>query len=107
MENKISPQQAAQLIHETNGTVFSVRFMKRSTGEIRDGRFRLGYTVSKGLAGGEAAYSFKDKNLIPVYRMAGDDSTSDGMRRTIPVEGIWWLKVNGTEYFVDNEGSVW
>ncbi len=97
---KITTQQAAELIHGTDGTVFSVSFVKRSTGEVRDGRFRLGYTVQKGLAGGEAPYSFEEKGLIPVYRMAGDTSESVGQRRTIPVEGIIRLKVAGQEYEV-------
>lgn len=96
----INKQQAAAIIHSTGGTVFSVTFVKRSTGEVREGRFRLGYTVQKGLAGGEAPYSFEEKGLIPVYRMAGDQSESDGQRRTIPTEGILKLKANGKEYEV-------
>jgi hypothetical protein len=96
----ISKQQAAAIIHSTGGTVFSVTFVKRSTGEVREGRFRLGYTVKKGLAGGEAPYSFEEKGLIPVYRMAGDESKSDGQRRTIPTEGILKLTANGKEYTV-------
>jgi|APGre2960657404_1045060.scaffolds.fasta_scaffold31982_3 hypothetical protein len=96
----INKQEAARLIHETNGTVFSVTFIKRSTGEVRTGLFRLGYTVQKGLAGGEAPYSFEEKGLIPVYRMAGDKSESDGQRRTIPIEGILNLKANGKDYEV-------
>ena len=100
MSNKITAQEAAQMIHNTKGSIFSVTFVKRSTGEVRKGVFRLGYTVSEGLAGGEAPYSFDEKGLIPVYRMDSDISTSAGMRRTIPVEGIVSLKVGGLEYQV-------
>lgn len=100
MQN-ITTKQAAELIHATKGAIFSVTFVKRSTGETREGVFRLGYTVSEGLAGGEAPYSFDEKGLIPVYRMGSDLSTSAGMRRTIPVEGIRALRVNGQEYSVN------
>jgi len=97
---KITNQDAATLINGTDGKVFSVKFVTRGSGEVREGRFRLGSTVTVGRAGGEAAYSFSGKGLISVYRMAGDESTSDGQWRTIPIEGIKWIKINGVEYEV-------
>ena len=101
MRNIISKQEAAKLINNAGPTIFSVTFIKRSTGEVREGVFRLGYTVSAGLAGGEAPYSFDEKGLIPVYRMGGDNSTSAGMRRTIPIEGIMSLNIHGKHYEVN------
>lgn len=96
----ITKEQAAKRIWDSNGQVFACRFIKRSTGEIREGRFRLGPTVAKGLAGGVAAYNFSEKNLIPCYRMAGDISESDGKRRSIPIEGILSLTIDGQEYII-------
>lgn len=102
MENTISSEQAAKLIWDSNGQVFACRFIKRSTGEVREGRFRLGPSVQKGLKGGIAAYNFQDHGLIPAYRMSGDISESDGKRRSIPIEGLQSLTIDGITYDVRN-----
>lgn len=100
MTNVITNEQAAKLIWDSNGQVFACRFIKRTTGEVREGRFRLGPSVQKGLAGGVAAYNFQEKNLIPAYRMNGDQSESDGKRRSIPIEGILSLTIDGQTYTI-------
>lgn len=103
----ITKEQAAKRIWDSNGQVFACRFIKRTPNEngvreVREGRFRLGPTVTKGLAGGPAAYNFQEKNLIPAYRMAGDQSESDGKRRSIPIEGLQSLTIDGITYDVRN-----
>ncbi len=96
----ITNDKAADLIRNSNGKVFSVTFVKRSDGTLRQGRFRFGPSVNVGRVGGSAPYDFGSKRLIPVYRMAGDSSESDGKRRTIPIEGITKLTIEGKEYKV-------
>ena len=97
---RINRKDAVNLINMHAGEVFSVKFRKRSTGEIREGRFRLGFTVQKNRANGPQRYNFNEKGLIPVYRMAGDFFESDGKRRTIPIEGIMELSIGGKRYEV-------
>lgn len=96
----ISRKLAVEKIYSTNGRTFGVTFIKRSTGEIRKGNFRLGFTVGKGIKGTGPRYDFDSKNLIPVYRMNGDLSETDGQRRTIPIEGIKSVTIDGTKYDV-------
>lgn len=104
MSKQITRQKAVELIENSGGTVFACTFLKRETKEERVGRFRLGRTVKKGLAGGPPAYDPKAKNLIWVYRMAGDVSESatddDKNRRSIPIEGIQRVTIGGETYIV-------
>jgi hypothetical protein len=97
---RISREEACRLIKKSGGKVFGCTFKKRSTGEIRTGRFRLGASVRKGLNGGPRAYDPESKGLLWVYRMAGDQSNSDGQRRSIPVEGIQEISLEGRHYEV-------
>ena len=52
--------------------------------------------VRKYTSGGELPYSPKDKGLIPVY----DLKIGPGPKgyRTIPIEGLKALKINGRKY---------
>jgi hypothetical protein len=83
----ISRKKAVAFIDGRHGKVFSVVFVKRTTGEEREMVCRQG--VTKHLAGGEAAYNFSEKKLIPVY-----DMRVEGYR-SIPVEGIIRIKIDG------------
>lgn len=74
-----------------DGKIFQVEFIKRTTGELRKIRCRLG--VKKHLKGGKKTYSPKDKHLLTVF-----DMEAKGYR-SIPVEGIRLLKV-GAQSFV-------
>ncbi len=67
------------------GQIFSVVFKKRTNGEIRKMRCRMG--VTKYLKGGERAYDFKEKNLLPVFDL------EKGEYRSIPIEAI--ITMNG------------
>ena len=97
---RLERSEAVKLILATDGKIFGVKFRKRSNGEVRDGRFRLGYTVSKGTKGGSLGYNPTKHDLIPTYRMAGDLSDSEGERRMIPIEGILEITVGGNHYEV-------
>jgi hypothetical protein len=81
-------QEALTYIQETHGKFFSVIFKKRTTGEIRNMLARTG--VKSKLKGGEAAYNFTEKSLIAVF------DVQKGDYRSIPIEGIQKIKIDGT-----------
>ena len=82
----ISRRDAIRFIDLSNGKFISLRFTKRTTGEVREMLCRTG--VKKHLKGGDASYSFADKGLIPVFDMQNG-------YRSIPIEGITQLKIDG------------
>ncbi len=74
----------------SDGKVFSVQFIKRSTGELRKMRCRTG--VKKHLKGGTKAYSTKVHDLLTVF-----DMDKKGYR-SIPVDAIQRLCVGGQSF---------
>ncbi|SEN71139.1 hypothetical protein [Nitrosomonas marina] len=74
----------------SDGTIFSVEFIKRSNGELRKMICRLG--VKKHLRGGDKAYDAKHHNLLTVFDM------EKGCYRSIPVDAIQRLCVNGQAF---------
>jgi hypothetical protein len=76
-------------IEETNGKFFTVRFYKRTNGEVRQMSCRTG--VTKGLVENPSrpGTDFKKNNLVGVYDMTVKDY------RSIPKEGIFAIKING------------
>lgn len=89
---KITAAKAAEMLTSTEGKIFSVKFIKRSTGELREMVARTG--VKAHLKGGDAAYKFSEKSLLPVY-----DLQAKGYR-SIPLDAIVSLKAGGEEYEV-------
>lgn len=85
-------QQAVKLIRTTKGLIFSVSFVKRTTGEVRDMVCRQG--VKKYLKGGPAAYNFSSKGLISVFDM------QKVQYRCIPIEGLQKVSVYGKTFQV-------
>jgi hypothetical protein len=88
----ISMKEAAELLTATEGRIFSVRFIKRTTGEERVMTARTG--VKKHLRGGDAAYSFSEKSLLSVWDL------NKKAYRAIPLDGIISLREGGEEYVV-------
>lgn len=96
MAQKISATLAAQMIKETDGQqFFSVTFVKRTTGEVREMLCRKG--VTKALKGGTLAYDPTKKNLVGVF-----DVQADGYRM-ISLESIKAVKMNGNVFEVVGE----
>ena len=91
----ISKKDAVQRIVSTKGRVFSARFIKRTTGEIRNMNCRLG--VTKHLRGGELKYKPAEKNLVGVFDM------KKGGYRTIDIDGLLEIRVDGEEFVVIRE----
>ena len=91
--SSITRADALQFISERGGKFFAVRFTKRTTGETREMSCRQG--VKSHLSGGEPAYDFRAKGLIPVY-----DMQAAGYR-SIPTEGITAVKIDGEWVIVE------
>jgi hypothetical protein len=93
---RISPTEARELL-SYKGKMFTAIFTKRSDGSLRSLNGMTG--VRKYTSGGELPYSPKEKELIPVY----DLKKGPGKQgyRTIPIEGLKALKINGKKYKID------
>jgi hypothetical protein len=79
-----------------NGKIFTVKFIKRTTGEARILNCRLG--VHKGVKGIGMSYDPKEHGLITVY-----DMQKQGFRM-IATESVEWISGNGkTWYFQDGK----
>jgi hypothetical protein len=79
-------------IKKTEGRIFTVKFIKRSTGEERVMKCRYG--VARDLKGVGPAYSAEEHKLITVY-----DIEKEGYR-AIPIESISYVKIDGVEHTV-------
>lgn len=92
MDKTISAMEAAILLANSDGRIFTVTFQKRTTGEMRVMNCRTG--VKKHLAGGEPAYDFAAKGLLPVYDL------QNGGYRCLPFDGVKSVRLDGTTYTV-------
>jgi hypothetical protein len=105
----LTTAEAAMLIENSDGKIFSVTFFKRGDksgkekNELRTMRCVLGSRVKKGLAGGPAAYNPADHGLIWTYLMSGDENREPEAknRRSISVDGIVRLAIGGEDYAVE------
>lgn len=79
-----------EVLRAQEGKIFTVTFIKRTNGERRVMNCRLG--VKAYLAGGEPAYDFVAKNLLPVY-----DVKKNGYR-SIPLDAVEGIKAEGQTY---------
>lgn len=87
---QLSRFKALKVIHDTNGKIFSARFIKKD-GSTRSIVARIG--VSKNLQGGQNGASAKN-NLVTVYDMA------KGGYRIINLKTLLTLKASGEIYEV-------
>jgi hypothetical protein len=91
----ISTQQAADLIRSSGGQFFTATFTKRTDGTLRTMNCRLG--VKSHLRGGEPAYDFAEKGLVPVYDLVKQDY------RCFPLDSLTQLAISGQVYEVTPE----
>jgi alkyl hydroperoxide reductase subunit AhpF len=89
---KISRSRATDLIHNSKGKVFGVKFVKRTTGETRNMSARLG--VQKYVTGEGLKFSPSRKNLVTVF-----DMNKKGYRM-VNLEGLTNLNINKNSYEV-------
>lgn len=96
---KISKEKALELIQSTNGKIFSVKFIKRTTGEPRKMDCRTG--VKKGTKGIGRNFDPLSKGLIGVFEMLHINHEPDDKHfRFINLDSLIQLKVSGTQYKV-------
>ena len=86
----IKPEKVRELLRNTDGKIFRVKFIKRTTLEERTMVCRIG--VSKGVNGTGMAYDPKSRGLITVYDMQKGDW------RMINLDAVIDMRVDGTEY---------
>ena len=106
----INDKRAFEILEATRaqGTIFRVTFVKRTTGEVRNMRARLG--VKRGVTGVGMAYNPKSKNLMACYdvqkaqemKAQGLDEVEAAKKsyRMINLDDILSLKVGGVAYSV-------
>lgn len=82
------------MLRATDGRIFSVEFVKRTTGEPRIMQCRFG--VRSYLKGGEQAYNPTEHRLLCVFDMAKK------AYRSIPLETLRTIHVNGKYYSVNH-----
>jgi hypothetical protein len=83
-------QTAAKIRKLAGNTLFSVKFIKRSDGELREMVCRLGAT--KGVKGTGGSYDPASKGLLTVF-----DVQKDGWR-SIPLDAIQQVRIRGKVY---------
>jgi len=101
----ISKMEAKQILdsYPSDGTIFTVTFMKRGGG-LRKMNCRKG--VKKGVKGVGLGYDPKKHNLVPVYdvqkaiELKKIGETEKKAFRMISVEGILSMTIKGVSYTV-------
>jgi hypothetical protein len=91
---QITREAAADLIRSSGGSIFFATFTKRTTGETREMRAKLGIRCD--LKGGSVAYDFADRGLIGCFDMDRRDY------RCINITGLTALSINGSRYVVSD-----
>lgn len=79
------------MISAAGNKIFGIGFVKRTTGEKRTMSVRR--NVTKGVTGAGMSYDPASKGLVVVYDM-------DGKHKTIPVDGLFHLKMDKVTYDV-------
>ena len=93
----VSKSKAAEMVAKYDSSLmFTVKFVKRTTGEVRVMNCRKG--VKKFTNGGTLAYSPKEKNLVCVWDAKVEDPAK--AYRMIPLENIIEIKMEGETYEV-------
>tara|TARA_R100000008_G_scaffold78096_1_gene58907 strand:+ start:514 stop:861 length:348 start_codon:yes stop_codon:yes gene_type:complete len=106
----INDKTAFEILEGTRaqGTIFNVTFIKRTTGEVRNMRARLG--VKRGVTGVGMAYKPSEKNLLACYDVEkakemkaqgmDDVTASKKSYRMIDLNNILNMTVGGQAYQV-------
>lgn len=83
-------KEVLEFIEATHGKLFSIKFIKRTTGEWREMVCRTGVTSRLSESENKRApINWKANALVPVFDMKSD------AYRSIPIEGIREIKIEG------------
>lgn len=88
----IKRDEVLDFLRGLNGKFFTIEFVKRTTGEVREMRATTNY--QKHLKGGTLNYDATAKNLIPVW-----DLDKRGFR-SIPTDAVIRIKANKDTFAV-------
>jgi len=91
--NRLRRRNIYRWLMATNGRVFAVTFIKRSTGEEKTIRARVGVKTRR--KGKGLRYNTRDKKLIVVYDM------KERTYKSIPIDGIEAVCCRVKKYRVD------
>ncbi len=92
MKNTITPQQAVLLMERSKGRIFSVAFIKRTTGDLRVMTCRK--SVKKGVNGKGLKFDPLKKSLMTVFDM------HKAAWRSININTLQAISINGEKFFV-------
>lgn len=95
---RITRSRALQLIRNTNGRLFNVKFKKRNKPD--DESFVCRLNVHKGVTGKGMRYDPAEHGLTTVYVPSRDKGKDKGFR-CIPHEGLKEITVEGQKYTID------
>lgn len=87
--------EVVNFIQQTNGKIFSIRFIKRTTKELREMVCRTGVTSHLTPVPTRRPVNFQLNRLIPVFEMKSESYKS------IPIEGIQAIKIEGEWVEID------
>ena len=92
MATTITRAEAVARIRGSEGRVISLTFIKRTTGEVRTGAFRLGVVRVKGDLGSGPAYRAEDHGLIRVWDMSKKATAACRSRGCCG----WWIRARSS-----------
>lgn len=89
---QVGRNEVPRIVADCGHRFFTVRFVKRTTGEERTMNCRR--MVRKHLRGGESAYNFDERKLVSVF------DVQRGGYRCFPIDGVRELRAHGKRYEV-------
>lgn len=95
-QHRISLPAALEFIENSDGKIFGIKFVKRTTGELRQMVARTGVKSKLAENPTKPGIDFKKNNLIPVYDMQKEEY------RSISKEGIVEIMIKGEWHAVDH-----
>jgi len=91
--NVLKRSEVLSFLSSLKGKFFTVEFVKRTTGEVRVMNCTTNYESK--LAGGESAYDFNAKQLLPVWDLQKQAF------RSIPLDSVRVIKANGLTFTIE------
>jgi len=95
MKTTITPQQAVLLMERSRGRIFSVSFIKRTTGDLRVMTCRK--SVKKGVNGKGLKFDPLKKSLMTVFDM------HKAAWRSININTLQAIAINGEKFTIINQ----
>ena len=95
---QIDQNIAYQMMAESDGKIFTAKFVTRGKGEERTMTCRLG--VTRDVKGVGRSYDATEKGLLGVFDMNAPGNDKRGGFRMIAIEGVFELHINENKFKV-------